>query len=104
MLLASEIATNSYYNITMNILTKKVRWRAPVDENQNGIIRAYQIYIQPKKTVKTSISNSEHAEENNENSPLFIPSQNDNDNILMTRMVFISTTVNHYASTLEIQR
>ena len=27
-----------------------VRWKAPEDENQNGIIRAYQIYIQPKKT------------------------------------------------------
>jgi netrin-G3 ligand len=29
-----------------------VKWRAPVDENKNGIIRAYQIYIQPKRTVR----------------------------------------------------
>ena len=28
-----------------------VEWKPPVDEKQNGIIRAYQIYIQPKKTV-----------------------------------------------------
>jgi len=27
-----------------------VQWKPPVDEKKNGIIRAYQIYIQPKKT------------------------------------------------------
>ena len=35
-----------------NSSTVIVDWRAPADDKQNGVIRAYQIYIQPKNTVR----------------------------------------------------
>ena len=39
-----------------NSSTVIVEWKPPSDDKQNGVIRAYQIYIQPKNTVgKTEI-------------------------------------------------
>ena len=40
-----------------NSSTVLVDWKAPADDKQNGVIRAYQIYIQPKNTV-SMISNN----------------------------------------------
>jgi hypothetical protein len=37
--------------VPVNSSTILVSWQPPLDTKQNGIIRAYQIYIQPKKTV-----------------------------------------------------
>ena len=37
-----------------NSSTVVVRWAAPADDKQNGVIRAYQIYIQPRNTVSQS--------------------------------------------------
>ena len=34
-----------------NSSTVIVEWKPPSDDKQNGVIRAYQIYIQPKNTV-----------------------------------------------------
>jgi hypothetical protein len=38
--------------VPINSSTILVSWQPPLDTKQNGIIRAYQIYIQPKKTVR----------------------------------------------------
>ena len=35
-----------------NSSTVVVDWKPPADDKQNGVIRAYQIYIQPKNTVR----------------------------------------------------
>ena len=37
----------------VNSSTILVDWLAPLQTNTNGIIRAYQIYVQPKKSVST---------------------------------------------------
>lgn len=37
-----------------NSSTVLVQWRPPADDKQNGVIRAYQIYIQPKNTVSSN--------------------------------------------------
>ena len=42
-----------------NLSSILVEWKPPVDEKKNGIIRAYQIYIQPKKTVSTKFIQSD---------------------------------------------
>ena len=34
-----------------NSSTVIVVWKPPSDDKKNGVIRAYQIYIQPKNTV-----------------------------------------------------
>ena len=39
--------------LPVNSSTILVSWQPPLDTKQNGIIRAYQIYIQPKKTVSS---------------------------------------------------
>ena len=35
-----------------NSSTVVVHWKPPSDDKQNGVIRAYQIYIQPKNSVR----------------------------------------------------
>ena len=35
-----------------NSSTVVVYWKPPSDDKQNGVIRAYQIYIQPKNSVR----------------------------------------------------
>ena len=40
-----------------NSSTVLVDWKAPADDKQNGVIRAYQIYIQPKNTVSMNFNN-----------------------------------------------
>ena len=40
-----------------NSSTVVVNWRAPADDKQNGVIRAYQIYIQPKNAVSHNTIN-----------------------------------------------
>lgn len=37
-----------------NSSTVIVVWKPPSDDKQNGVIRAYQIYIQPKNTVSNT--------------------------------------------------
>jgi hypothetical protein len=44
--------------VPVNSSTILVSWQPPLDTKQNGIIRAYQIYIQPKKTVSRWGENS----------------------------------------------
>ena len=39
-----------------NSSTVVVNWKAPADDKQNGVIRAYQIYIQPKNTVRPAVT------------------------------------------------
>ena len=41
-----------------NSSTVVVHWKPPADDKQNGVIRAYQIYIQPRNTVSQSVSQS----------------------------------------------
>ena len=36
----------------VNSSTILVEWKPPLDTQRNGIIRAFQIYVQPKKTVR----------------------------------------------------
>ena len=37
-----------------NSSTVVVHWKPPSDDKQNGVIRAYQIYIQPKNSVRVT--------------------------------------------------
>jgi hypothetical protein len=39
----------------VNSSTILVQWKPPLDTQHNGIIRAFQIYVQPKKTVRVSL-------------------------------------------------
>jgi len=38
----------------INSSTVQVSWDPPVDKDQNGIIRGYQIHVQPKNVVSES--------------------------------------------------
>ena len=42
-----------------NSSTVVVHWKPPSDDKQNGVIRAYQIYIQPKNSVRQT-DNTKH--------------------------------------------
>ena len=39
----------------INSSTVQVSWDPPVDKDQNGIIRGYQIHVQPKNVVSMNI-------------------------------------------------
>ena len=39
----------------INSSTVEVSWDPPVDKDQNGIIRGYQIHVQPKNVVSSFI-------------------------------------------------
>ncbi len=40
----------------VNSSTVEVTWDPPVDKDQNGIIRGYQIHVQPKNVVWKKIA------------------------------------------------
>ena len=42
----------------INSSTVQVSWDPPVDKDQNGIIRGYQIHVQPKNVVSMNMMKS----------------------------------------------
>ena len=41
----------------INSSTLEVSWDPPADDNKNGVIRGYQIYVQPKNVTVSSLFN-----------------------------------------------